>query len=89
MMETADHEVVLLNEICRSVNPRNSTLGLCFSGFAADFLSVAGGFVWVLALLLATLRFLEKRSVWIARAAVTRARMESLASPGVSLENSL
>ena len=46
--------VVEFMETVAPVTTRGLCLGLCFSGFAADFLSVAGGFVWVLALLLAT-----------------------------------
>ena len=41
-------------ETVAPVTTRGLCLGLCFSALAADFLSFAGGFVWVLALLLAT-----------------------------------
>lgn len=41
-------------ETVAPVTTRGMCLGLCFSALAADFLSFAGGFVWVLALLLAT-----------------------------------
>ena len=46
--------VVETMETVAPVTTRGLCLGLCFSAFAADFLSFAGGFVWVLALLLAT-----------------------------------
>ena len=41
-------------ETVAPVTTRGLYLGLCFSAFAADFLGFAGGFVWVLALLLVT-----------------------------------